>query len=80
LSYHRRIAQTILGEDTQIAIEVSAPASAGPTDDGDHDLPSLPLSLALLGLGFSLGVTFDRGRRILRQLRKDARRRRRRSA
>ena len=73
----RRIAETILGPDATIAIEASAPSPEA-TPAEDRDLPTLPLAFALLGLGFSLGVTFDRGRRILRQLRKDARRNKRR--
>ena len=77
LDHTRRIAETILGPDADIAIEASAPTPTATPDD-DSDLPIPALALALLGLGFSLGVTFDRGRRILRQLRKDARRKRRR--
>jgi len=62
----RRIARGILGEeDVSLEVEVSAPSVDVPPEDS----PSAPRPIvlfAVLGLGISLGLTFDRARTLLR--------------
>jgi hypothetical protein len=61
-----RIIDTVLGsEGVHTVVEVSTP----PPDATPEPTPRTvwPFALAVLGLGFSLGVTFDRARRLLRR-------------
>lgn len=61
-----RIARASLGRDTELTVEVSAPPADLPVED--PPAPARPLILfAVLGLGFSLGLTFDRARKLLRR-------------
>lgn len=60
-----RIARAALGRDTELTVEVSAPQANVPLEDTPS--PRRPLVLfAVLGLGISLGLTFDRTRKLLR--------------
>lgn len=60
-----RIARATLGRDTELTVEVSAPHADVPLEDTPP--PRRPLVLiAVLGLGISLGLTFDRARKLLR--------------
>jgi hypothetical protein len=64
-----RIVDAVLGADgVRTVVEVSAP----PAEQEPEPTPRTvwPLALAVLGLGFSLGVTFDRLRRVLRRRRR----------
>ncbi len=60
-----RIARATLGRDTELTVEVTAPQADVPVEDTPS--PRRPLVLfAVLGLGISLGLTFDRTRKLLR--------------
>jgi hypothetical protein len=66
----QRIVDAVLGTDgVRTVIEVSVP----PVEDLEEPTPrsTWPIAIAVLGLGFSLGVTFDRVRRVLRRRRRD---------
>lgn len=71
VSAAERIAKHVLGPGTTatVQIEISAPglATASPATPQPRRRPWVPLVIALVGLGFSLGVTFDRLRRQLRR-------------
>lgn len=63
----RRIALAALGRpDVELAVELSAPSLDLPPEDTPRPVGPLML-LAVLGLGISLGLTFDRARRLLRR-------------
>ena len=61
-----RIARATLGRDTELTVEVSAPHADVPLEDTPS--PRRPFVLfAVLGLGISLGLTFDRTRKLVRR-------------
>lgn len=61
---HRTLA--IDRDGTTLTVEISMPPNVTDTTTlPTGGTPTLPLMLALLGLGFSLGLTFDRSRRVV---------------
>ena len=66
----QRIVEAVLGTDgVRTVVEVSVP----PVEALEEPTPrsTWPIAIAVLGLGFSLGVTFDRVRRVLRRRRRE---------
>jgi hypothetical protein len=51
-------------------VEISAPDESDPIEDPSVPKASPLLLLAILGLGISLGLTFDRTRALLRRRRR----------
>ena len=65
----RRIAKAALGrDDVELAVELSPPDSDLTAEDTPRPV-SLVVLFAVLGLGISLGLTFDRTRRLLQRRR-----------
>ncbi len=65
----RDLAVAMLGDSLGdgLRVEISAPDHATPLPENPQRGPRLPLLLAVLGLGFSLGVSFDRSRKVWRR-------------
>ncbi len=65
----QRIVEAVLGpDDLETVIELGSPRVEAPLEPTPRT--TWPIAIAVLGLGFSLGVTFDRARRLLRRRRR----------
>lgn len=71
----QRIVRGVLGPEGLAATEIVVKSPPAPETLGPTGVPTLPLALALLGLGVSAGITLERGRRLW--IRRHGRRRRR---
>jgi hypothetical protein len=67
----QRLAGGVLGPGpVPTEVEISAPDESDPIEDPSVPKASPLLLLAILGLGISLGLTFDRTRALLRRRRR----------